>query len=118
MRRSRSSATSPVIVHPASRSPLPGLLLLGAALLLDFHEDVKNLVDAAAAVAGYRGRGGGIEAAGEADIAIGRANLVSGVEAEPAEAVDIGLRPGVLSLRSAFAAGDEIAVHVAGWDSP
>ena len=42
-------------------------------------------------------------------------NLVSGVEAKPAEAVDIGFRPGVLSLRSTFTAGYEVAVHVACW---
>ena len=61
-----------------------GSLLLGAALLLDFNEDVKNLVHAAAAVSRDRGGGGGIEAAGETDVAVGGANVVSGVESEPA----------------------------------
>ena len=99
------------------RSLCRGLLLLGAALLLDFDEDVKNLVDTAAAGAANRGGRSRIEAAGEAHVALGRANAVGGVEADPAETVDPGLGPGVVGLGGALAAGDEIAVDVAGRDA-
>ncbi len=60
----------PLIVLRSGRRP--GGSLLGA-LLLDFDDDVKHLFHTAAAGAANGRRGAGIEAAGEADVALGGA---------------------------------------------
>src|SRR4051794_36731530 len=95
------------------RAASAGSLLLLGALLLDFDRYVKHLLDAPPAGA-TDGRGGcRIEPASEPDVTVRGAHIVRRIEADPTEAGQPDLCPGVVRLGRAVAIGEKVAVHVA-----
>ena len=92
-----------------------GRELTGRLLLRRHHHGHVHRLDAAAARdAADRRRLAGVAAGAEADVALVRAAAVGRVEADPAEALDMDLGPGVRRLADLVAvAGQEVAGDVA-----
>ena len=84
------------------------------ARLVDLHGDLERLAAAAKAGAAHRRGAEIIEPDRHPHMGLGRADAVGGIEADPAEVLDMGLRPGVAGLLRGDAVGAvEMAADIA-----